>query len=64
MNLLHISKIKLSWSTSLNGMLSWREMQLLMDNKTWELIELSSHQALIDSKWMYKLKYNPARDNQ
>lgn len=34
------------------------EMQLLVDNKTWNLVEVLKNQALIDCKWVYKLKYN------
>ncbi|OAE33501.1 hypothetical protein AXG93_1467s1030 [Marchantia polymorpha subsp. ruderalis] len=39
-----------------------REMESLIDNKTWELIEPPTDQTLIDSKWVYKLKDNPAGD--
>lgn len=40
-----------------------REMQSLIYNKTWKLVELPTDHTLIDSKWMYKLKDNPARDD-
>ncbi|OAE30129.1 hypothetical protein AXG93_246s1000 [Marchantia polymorpha subsp. ruderalis] len=39
-----------------------REMQSLIDNKTWKLVELRKDQTVIDSKWVYKLKDNPAGD--
>lgn len=32
------------------------EMQLLIDNKTSKLVEIHRDQALIDCKWVYKLK--------
>lgn len=37
-------------------------MQSLIDNKTWELVELPKDQTVIDSKWVYKLKDNPVGD--
>lgn len=39
-----------------------REMKSLIDNKTWKLVELLKDQALIDCKWVYKLKDSPACD--
>lgn len=38
-----------------------REMQLLVYNKTKELLK---NQVLIDCKWMYKLKYNTIDDKK
>ncbi|OAE28388.1 hypothetical protein AXG93_4027s1100 [Marchantia polymorpha subsp. ruderalis] len=39
-----------------------QEMQLPIDNKTWELVKLTKEYKIIDSKWMYKLNDNPTRD--
>lgn len=38
-------------------------MQLLIDNKTWKLVELYWNQEMIDSNWMYKLKDNLVEDD-
>ncbi|OAE23287.1 hypothetical protein AXG93_745s1090 [Marchantia polymorpha subsp. ruderalis] len=40
---------KLEWNAAME-----REMKSLIDNKTWELVEPSTDQTLIDSKWVYK----------
>ncbi|OAE22091.1 hypothetical protein AXG93_1175s1000 [Marchantia polymorpha subsp. ruderalis] len=48
---------KLQWIVAME-----REMESLIDNKTWKLVEPPSDQTLIDSKWMYKLKDNPLRN--
>lgn len=40
-----------------------REMQSLIDNKTWKLVELPKDRTVIDSKWVYKLKDNLAGDD-
>ncbi|OAE35430.1 hypothetical protein AXG93_2587s1450 [Marchantia polymorpha subsp. ruderalis] len=39
-----------------------REMESLIDNKTWELVETPTNQTLIDSKWVYRLKDNIGGD--
>ncbi|OAE35979.1 hypothetical protein AXG93_93s1180 [Marchantia polymorpha subsp. ruderalis] len=49
---------KLEWNVAME-----REMQSLIDNKTWELVELPKDHTVIDSKWLYKLKDNPAGDD-
>ncbi|OAE32685.1 hypothetical protein AXG93_4085s1060 [Marchantia polymorpha subsp. ruderalis] len=43
---------KLEWNAAME-----REMQSLINNKTWELVELPKDQTVIDSKWVYKLKW-------
>ncbi|OAE23684.1 hypothetical protein AXG93_4520s1070 [Marchantia polymorpha subsp. ruderalis] len=48
---------KLEWNVAME-----REIQSLIDNKTWKLIELPKYQIVIDSKWVYKLKDNPTGD--
>ncbi|OAE34616.1 hypothetical protein AXG93_167s1270 [Marchantia polymorpha subsp. ruderalis] len=48
---------KLEW----NATMEW-EMEFLIDNKTWELVQTLMDQTLIDSKWVYKLKDNPGGD--
>ncbi|OAE35371.1 hypothetical protein AXG93_464s1030 [Marchantia polymorpha subsp. ruderalis] len=39
-----------------------REMESLIDNKTWELVEPHTNQTLIDFKWVYKLKDSLGED--
>ncbi|OAE33837.1 hypothetical protein AXG93_3559s1030 [Marchantia polymorpha subsp. ruderalis] len=48
---------KLEWNVDME-----RKMQSLIGNKTCEVVELCTDQTLIDFKWVYKLKDNPARD--
>ncbi|OAE26759.1 hypothetical protein AXG93_1129s1070 [Marchantia polymorpha subsp. ruderalis] len=48
---------KLEWNAHMK-----REMDTLIDNKTWELVETPTNQTLIDFKWVYKLKDNPGGD--
>ncbi|OAE19335.1 hypothetical protein AXG93_1860s1450 [Marchantia polymorpha subsp. ruderalis] len=39
-----------------------RKMESLIDDKIWKLVEYPTDQTLIDSKWVYKLKYNQGED--
>ncbi|OAE22219.1 hypothetical protein AXG93_412s1080 [Marchantia polymorpha subsp. ruderalis] len=48
---------KLEWNATME-----REMESLIDNKTWELVDIPTNQMLIDSKWVYKLKDNLGGD--
>ncbi|OAE29640.1 hypothetical protein AXG93_1762s1210 [Marchantia polymorpha subsp. ruderalis] len=48
---------KLEWNAVME-----REMESLIDNKTWELVEPHLDETLVDSKWVYKLKDNPSRN--
>ncbi|OAE18442.1 hypothetical protein AXG93_2376s1010 [Marchantia polymorpha subsp. ruderalis] len=48
---------KLEWNAAME-----REMESLIDYKTWKLVEPPSDKALIDTKWVYKLKDNPSRN--
>jgi len=45
---------KLEWDAAME-----REMQSLIDNKTWKLVKLPQNQQVVDSKWVYKLKDSP-----
>lgn len=36
-----------------------KEIQALEENKTWVLSTLPPRKKAIDSKWVYKIKYNP-----
>ena len=44
-----VSLEKLKWNAAMQ-----REMQSLIDNKTWKLVKLPKNQQLVDSKWIYK----------
>ncbi|OAE29694.1 hypothetical protein AXG93_509s1470 [Marchantia polymorpha subsp. ruderalis] len=48
---------KLEWNTAME-----REIESLIENNTWELVESPTNQRMIDSKWVYKLKDNPGGD--
>ena len=52
-----VSSKKRKWKEAMH-----REMQLLLENKTWELVTLPKDQPLVDSKWVYKLKDNPSEE--
>ncbi|OAE22912.1 hypothetical protein AXG93_2777s1040 [Marchantia polymorpha subsp. ruderalis] len=47
----------LEWNVAMK-----REMESLIDSKTWELVEPPTDHTLIDHKWVYKLKDNPSRN--
>lgn len=49
---------KLEWIATIK-----REMLLLIENKTWKLFELPKDQSFIDSKWVFKPKDYPTRDD-
>ncbi|CAH9133273.1 unnamed protein product [Cuscuta epithymum] len=36
-----------------------KEIQALEENGTWTLVHLPSNKKLVDSKWVYKIKYKP-----
>lgn len=38
------------------------EMDALQQNITWELVARPKHTNGIESKWIYKIKYNENRD--
>ena len=50
-----VSSEKHEWEEAMH-----REIQLLLENKTWKLVTLPKDQPLVDSKWVYKLKDNPS----
>ncbi|CAH9133803.1 unnamed protein product, partial [Cuscuta epithymum] len=36
-----------------------KEVKALEENGTWTLVELPPHKRVVDSKWVYKIKYKP-----
>ena len=35
------------------------EMQAMLDNKTWEIVELPPGKKAIGSRWLFRIKHNP-----
>lgn len=48
---------KIEWREAIN-----EEITALNDNKTWEIVKLPANKALVDSKWVFKVKTTPNSD--